>query len=415
MANAASRAIDDGRWKTALRQAAEASAHVPRGGFHGMKRLVFPKRPLFALALLSLIGLAVAGWREYAAMQLAYKRHVAAGATTPDPGAPEGAFLDAYHNAVALRFRDTLQNGPVSVIYCNDSVMGGHTDDEPRTTIAEMLGRATGLDIQPISGAGYTAVLFREYAGLVARSANRPRLAIIAVNLRSFSDDWLFTPRWIYAATTAYLRLLAAPPSPADLPDWLRQGKADPDAFWRRRTDRPQAGHDALFARLNAGRDALLAAAPPGLSPEDASRRTHFINNYMTQITPDHPMLAALAETARRLARAGVPVLFYLTPIDVEGGRQLVGEALVANVAANSRFLAQALTGAGAACLDLSGLLPADRFVDREYACEHLDLAGRRRVAEALAPALSAFAATAATARLPPAPPPGTGPAPGPP
>ncbi|WP_428561344.1 MAG: hypothetical protein ACP59X_18730 [Solidesulfovibrio sp. DCME] len=354
-----------------------------------MKCFSVLQRRLLVLTLAAIASLAAYGWHEYTALQRDYKRAVAAGATTPDPGGPPGPSFDAYHNAVALGFRDALRGGRVEAFFCNDSVMGGHTDDEARTTIAAMLGPAVGLDIYPVSGAGYAAVLYREYAGLAATAAKKPRLAIIGVNLRSFSDDWLFTPRWVYAATAAYLRLLAAPPTPADLPGWLGRGKADPDAFWRQRTDRPQAGHEALFARLNAGRDALLAAAPPGLSPDEAGRRTHFINNYMTQITPDHPMLAALSETAQRLARAGVPTVFYLTPIDVEGGRQLVGEALVANVAANSQCIAETLRGQGATCLDLSALLPTDRFVDREYACEHLDLAGRRRVAEALAQALA--------------------------
>lgn len=360
-----------------------------------MRLVRIPSWRAFPVVLAIVLIVVVFAWQEYMGLRRSYKEIVAAGATMPDAAAQQNVFLDAYHNAVALEFRDALRRGGVSVFYCNDSVMGGQGDAEPRDTIAEMLARLTGLDIYPVSGAGYTAVLFREYAALVAKAQNKPRLAIISINLRGFSDDWLFTPRWEYAVTTAYLRLLADPPSPADLPSWIVSGQWDPAAYWQRRTARPDPSYDALFEKLNAGREALLAAPPPGLSPEELDRRRHFIENYMTHVTPEHPMLGYLLDTAHRLERAGVTVLFYLTPIDIEGGRRLVGEALPANVAANGRVIVEALARAGASCLDLTTLLPEERFVDREYACEHLDLAGRRRVAEALAGALQSRDAAA--------------------
>ena len=360
-----------------------------------MKPARIPSWWAFPVILAIVLIVVVLAWLEYKSLARSYKEIVAAGATMPDADAQQNVFLDAYHNAVALKFRDALQQGAVSVFYCNDSVMGGHGAAEARDTIAEILGRLTGSDIYPVSGAGYTAVLFREYAVLVAKAKKKPRLAILSINLRGFSDDWLFTPRWEYAATTAYLRLLAAPPSPADLPSWIVSGQGDPAAYWAARTVRPAPSYAALFKELNAGREALLAAPPPGLSPEDLDRRRHFIENYMTRVTPEHPMLGYLLDTARRLERAGVTVLFYLTPIDIEGGRRLVGEALPANVAANTRVIMDVLARSGASCLDLTTLLPGERFVDREYACEHLDLAGRRRVAEALAGTLESFAAAA--------------------
>jgi hypothetical protein len=333
----------------------------------------------------------------YYTLRNAYKVLVATGATTPDSSLSEGKFIDAYHNAVAFNFMNALNRGDISVFYCNDSVMGGHNDEEKRTTIAEMLEKLSGMNIYPVSGAGYTAVLFRDYAGLVAKARQRPHLAIISVNLRSFSDDWLFTPRWEYAATAAYLRLLADEASLGDMLHWVWSGQQDPAAFWLDRARLTATPYGELFQRLNGRRDALLAEAAPGLSPEDLSRRTHFINNYMTQISPDHPMLGYLSDTAHRLTQAGVDVLFYLTPIDIQGGAQLVGKEFAATVADNSHIIVQTLRAAGAACLDLTTLLPQDRFVDREYACEHLDLEGRRRVAEALAAAIGQTASGAAS------------------
>jgi hypothetical protein len=312
-----------------------------------------------------------------------------AGATAPAAGQPTARALEAFHNAVALDFRNALDRGAVDVVFFNDSVMGGHTDDEPRTTIAAMLADRLQQKITPVSGAGYTAVLFREYAGLVARAAQKPRLAIVSINLRGFSDGWFFTPDYMYAATAAYLRLLARVPAWQDVPAWLASREGDPAAYWSKRLeDAAQGDYADLFSRLNRRRDALLAENPPGLTPEDRDRRRHFIENYLTLVSRDHPMLGFLVDTATRFLRSGTPVLFYVTPIDVADGTRLVGPAFAETVRANTATVMAALAEAGAPCRDLAALLPTARFVDREYACEHLDLAGREQVAATLAAAL---------------------------
>jgi len=363
-----------------------------------MKRPL-PYLPVWACLLLaSAVVVALLLWYGHRSLSLGYKGLVTAGATTPPAGASEPQFNDAYHNAVALAFRDALDRGDAAVVYFNDSVMGGHNDDEPRTTIATMLGDLRGLPISPVSGPGYAATLFREYARLIARARNKPRLVIISINLRAFSDDWFFTPRWMYAATVDYLRLLAAPPPLADVPAWLVSGQDDPAVWLAARTRRDASGHEALFREINARRNRLMAASTPGLSPENAKRSQFFIKNYMTDIPTGHPMIGDLLDTAQTLSQAGVATLFYLTPIDVEGGTSLVGAEFAATASDNARRVARALTEAGVDCLDLSTLLPEDRFVDRDYACEHLDLAGRRRVAEVLAAHLAKVAKPAAEA-----------------
>lgn len=350
-----------------------------------MQRQHITPRVLGALVAATLLLVVSALWHGHRSLHLGYERLVTAGATTPPDGAPEQQYADAYHNAVALAFRDALNRGDVAAVYFNDSVMGGHNDDEPRTTIATLLGDLGGLSIHPVSGPGYAATLFREYAAVIAQAKHRPRLAIVSINLRAFSDDWFFTPRWMYTASVDYLRLLAKPPTLADVPAWLVSGQDDPADWLASRTRRDASGHEALFREMNARRNRLMTAPTPDLSPEEAKRRRLFIKHYMTDIPPNHPMIGHLLDTAATLSRAGVKTQFYLTPIDVEGGMSLVGGEFAATASDNARRVVKALTDAGVDCLDLSALLSEDLFVDRDYACEHLNLAGRRRVAEALA------------------------------
>ncbi|QAZ68190.1 hypothetical protein [Solidesulfovibrio carbinolicus] len=363
-----------------------------------MQRQHSTHRYLCALVAATILLVVLLLGHGHRSLSTGYKSLVTIGATTPPDGAPEQQRADAYHNAVALAFRDALHKGDVAAVYFNDSVMGGHNDDEPRTTIATLLGDLRGLSIHPVSGPGYAATLFREYAELIAQAEQRPRLAIISINLRAFSDDWFFTPRWMYAATVDYLRLLASPPTLADVPAWLFSGERDPAVWWAARTRRDASGHEALFREINARRNRLMAAPTPGLSPEEAKRRQLFIKHYMTDISAGHPMIGHLLDTAARLSRAGVTTLFYLTPIDMKGGMSLVGGEFAATVSDNARRVVRTLTEAGVDCLDLSALLPEDRFVDRDYACEHLNLAGRRQVAEALAAHLAKAAKPAAGA-----------------
>ena len=363
-----------------------------------MHRPPLTLRLLGALVAATVLLVVLLLWHGHRSLSLGYKSLVTAGATTPPDGASEQQRADAYHNAMALAFRDALQKGEVAAVYFNDSVMGGHNDDEPRTTIATLLGDRRGLSIHPVSGPGYAATLFREYAAIIAQAEQRPRLAIISINLRAFSDDWFFTPRGMYASTGDYLRLLATPPTLADVPAWLASEERDPAVWWAARTRRDASGHETLFREINARRNRLMAAPTPGLPPEEAKRRQLFIKHYMTDIPPDHPMIGDLLDTAATLSRAGVTTLFYLTPIDVEGGMSLVGGEFAATASDNARRVAKALTEAGADCLDLSAQLPEDRFVDRDYACEHLNLAGRRQVAEALAAHLAKTAKPAAGA-----------------
>ena len=343
-------------------------------------------------ALFVLAGMAFAAWgvaAQYARLRHGYGQAVLAGATAPAAGQPTARALDAFHNAVALDFRNALGQGAVDVVFFNDSVMGGLTDDEPRTTIATLLAERLRWKITPVSGAGYTAVLFREYANLVALAAKKPRLAIVSINLRGFSDGWFFTPDYMYAATAAYLRLLARPPAWTDVPAWLASREKDPAVYWSEGLRDAAPGNYAdLFSRLNRRRDALLAENPPGLTPEDRDRRRHFIENYLTLVSRDHPMLGFLTDTATRFLRSGTPVLFYVTPIDMADGTRLVGPAFAETVRANVATIRAALAEAGAPCRDMAALLPTALFVDREYACEHLNLAGREQVAATLAAAL---------------------------
>lgn len=339
---------------------------------------------LAVLALLQGVALLISGYGQY---KNAYRDLVAKDLTPPPAGAPDALALDVYHNQLAWEFAQTMAAAPPDIVYFNDSVMGGHTDAESRATMAEMLAECLGRSVYPVSGAGYTPVLFREYADLLSVLPGKPRLVIFSINLRSFSDEWFFTPRWLYSRAALFTRLLARPPRFGEYLGYLFSPVREAGDFLVGRRTSPQADHAAYFTAHGDRVAALKAIPADGLDPSQQAIRAHFIENYMIGVDRSHPMLAGAVEAAKAFKAAGVAVLPYLTPVDVEEGTRLVGPEFAARIDESARAVMEALAEGGAPGLDLSRALGTEYFVDRDYACEHLDLAGRRRVAGWLAEA----------------------------
>lgn len=326
---------------------------------------------------------AAAEVQDYAAH---YSRLVKAALATPPPNQPPSD--DAYHNALAWSFAQALNTHPPDVLYFCDSVMGGHSDEEARTTMADMLGETLGKPVRSVSGAGYTAVVFTEYAALAVAAKTPPKLVILAVNPRSFCDGWFFSDAYSYTQLTRFLRLLTLAPGwktwRTALVDRLNgqtlEQRIGPAQDWT-------GGQPLAEYFLSKSRPAVgFAPDRPDASRQDRDIRRHFLQNYMSvQIEPTHPMLTALVQTVDRLRAGGVQVLAYVTPVDVQEGERLAGPQFRAFLERDLGLIAGALRQRGIVCLNLGQSLPSDCFVDRDYACEHLSLRGRQLVVQALA------------------------------
>jgi hypothetical protein len=393
--------------------------------------------------LAACLVLAVWGVVDYRSEIARRKAVMADGLLTPaDANSPKA--LDVYHQAVAAGlFRELAGKAP-DILYLNDSVMGGHGDFEPRTPMDELLatalngngvgagapdaqpgmrgsapsgaspaqggktgepagaaearkasdarGAKSALTVRGVSGAGYTALVFERYARLVARSPHRPRIVILPLNPRSFSSPWFFGEDYWYSRVLRFLPLIAETPS---LTWWLsrlpdRINGRDPDAV----AGKPFGDGfkvpavENYFSLFRPG-SPDYGPPPPGLTEERLAAREHFIENYgLVKTTAGHPMLGAMILAARKFERAGVTPVIYVTPVDLEEGERLLGPLFAARFREGIAVIQRELEREGVAFLDLSGLLGSRFFVDREYACEHLNLAGREAVAVKLAEAV---------------------------
>ena len=100
----------------------------------------------------------------------------------------------------------------------------------------------------------------------------------------------------------------------------------------------------------------------------------------MAEISPHHRKIEAMIDIAQRLQRVGVPVLFYITPVNAELGDVYVGEAFRQQFAANVNVVREQLAAQEVELLDLSFELAAYFFTDTE----HLRQPGKHYIAEQL-------------------------------
>uniref|UniRef100_I2Q731 Uncharacterized protein n=1 Tax=Desulfovibrio sp. U5L TaxID=596152 RepID=I2Q731_9BACT len=345
----------------------------------------FKRSALLLVLLVGVLGCGYALKDSYGQLRKEYDRLVTDGALKQISGTPIDPMEYIDQNIIALNFQKSLNNGEAKFLYFNDSVMGGHNDHEPRTTIAEMVADRLQVKITPVNRAGYTAVLYREYAAMASLAKDKPLLAIISINLRTFCDQCFFESKWEYAGNNYYLHLLSHPPRLIDVIRSAVSGRGGDERYWDQYLDEMKTDrYKELFIKFKSQQEDFFEGIGSGLDEEDRARGRHFVENYIFDIDLQHPMLQSLLQTATQFKSSGTKVVFYITPIDVQGGKSLVGPDFEPIIKKNVKVIKEALAEIGVDCLDMSSDLPTDRFVDREYACEHLDFAGRAHVASRL-------------------------------
>jgi len=113
---------------------------------------------------------------------------------------------------------------------------------------------------------------------------------------------------------------------------------------------------------------------------------------YANEIPHDNPHLRVLRSIVEAAGRRNLNLLFYITPIHLEEMRKrtVFDEALFAE---SAQRIVEAAGSDTSVCLDLSGLVREDDFLDN---CEHYTAEGNRMIARALAPAAREIIAGAA-------------------
>lgn len=265
-------------------------------------------------------------------------------------------------------------------------------DDADRREITEMLDdKLTGLRVRAYDHGAFQMGVYNAVVGHAIHHADRPLpLFLVPINVRSFSPIWRDRPDWRFEeliedldhggdglgdmAFRAYAPFLKA----LDLP----VGQASP--YRGRYMDLPvvvDGQSQGTVADLSSSRGAQATADALTL-------------HYLYPITEDNERLMELAELADSAGEQGVHVRFFITPVNVQLGSEVLGEKFVRNFRANRDKIVQTLAQHGCDVLDLSEAAPSEWFHHGARPNEHLNEKGRRFVAARLAELVRRWQAT---------------------
>jgi len=279
---------------------------------------------------------------------------------------------------------------PVDVLFFGDSTIRFTGErDVNRDGIDTFFLNQSGLSICAIASQGFTAILYSQYVQLLDSTRYRPKLVIIPVNLRVFSDSVAKRPSTSFPLRQIYTRYRAI--GVFEWRDYLKYrflGLED-------RLNNEWRNQPVVHGTVNLGTNGEILAAsridePLDYAPEREPQYARqlaikFRYHYMMPVETNDPMLKRIEETLGHLKKLGIPVLLYLTPINVQDGDRYVGTEFSEQVFRNVSVIKGRIAAHGETVIDLSRSLDPSFFIHKRDVFEHLNTDGREFVAQQVA------------------------------
>lgn len=293
---------------------------------------------------------------------------------------------------------------PPDVLALGDStsVLVGQLDFDWRSLESMLSARLWPRRVLGIGHFAYNSDVFAALLDAQAIMGRHPKVVTLPVNVRQFGPEWTHSPNQTFAdlidATHAYV---AEPSAPLAVLEPYPRGnllRGDPDspawqAFQREPVHyvgRPEATIGDFLGAIERGRRD---------TPEDRRRWLEliFTFHYLYELDERHPRFASLAAAIATCRDMGVALVIYVTPVNHEAGRELLGpdfEGAVRQITgAVRRVVEEAALGSDRIVLeDWSMAMPPDLFLTSTEVLGHLNDLGRRKLASALATRARALA-----------------------
>jgi hypothetical protein len=185
----------------------------------------------------------------------------------------------------------------------------------------QLFQKSLGADARSffISGSALNAGVFRRVCDLFLARAALPRIAVIPINLRSFSPTWDLDPNYQFQDEYEKLQSLCErrPASHVCIEPTL--------TAWSIYNGVPLAYPGEPCITLGEFRK-LTEETFPKTDPRWRERAASiFTFHYMYVLQPRHRKLVDLISTVKSLVAAGTKVVCYVTPVNYEGGVRYVG------------------------------------------------------------------------------------------
>lgn len=301
---------------------------------------------------------------------------------------PSSAFIslfEAYHTGF----------NPPRVLLLGDSVAERVSwNDYDDRTLAEFV--TTNLkkqtNVATVSYGGFTLHIFYHLVLALEKMKHKPELVVLPINMRNFSPQWDLEPTWQFEALVEQINRFIVDPS---LPSFSGQFPREIISTEVFNTFDATPVEFALspFDRIAQFR-LMISAAPVTEEQRRFRLRQIFIFHYTNRLLRGHRKLVALESILKLLRSMGIPFLAYLTPLNVDAGMRLVGDEFAVllheNVDVVSRLVSEYLTDGRSVFKDWSEMMRSDHFFHLDNATEHLNEAGRKILANAIADEVAA-------------------------
>ena len=218
---------------------------------------------------------------------------------------------------------------------------------------------------------------------------NPVRMAVVTVNLRSFSAEWLYSSLevalqkeqvFMKPAPALYKRMLLA------FKGYTHWSEKEREAKVRHSLRHQSFEHPALPYRTAAEWDHALydSLAAAGADEQTISMATHYVKAFACQIDESNPRIKDLDRIVDLCRKRGWQPVFLILPDNEEQMAEMVGPALVDLLRRNGDFIDRRYSPQGVTVVNCQGMVADSNFRDRDFPTEHYRSEGREAIAYAL-------------------------------
>lgn len=275
---------------------------------------------------------------------------------------------------------------PPPLLVFGDSVfLRVATDDQSPPSLGEILANYFQDGVFQVSGSGYHSGLFEQFCAVLATLSAQPRIAVVPINLRSFSPTWDLNPLYQFHSEIELLSTFDMKRS-----NFMLQDTKPPSELEVHIDHFKLEGEKAIT--LGDFHDIIGENPEIGSEKWNVRLKSIFRHHYMHPVHSGHRKIKNLKQIIRLLNDGGVAVYCYITPINHEAGMEYCGDIFIKSVEKNISIIRQELESVFSAMPanhnalmfrldDFSFQFPKTAFFTSHNATEHLRYEGRDFIA----------------------------------
>lgn len=280
---------------------------------------------------------------------------------------------------------DALGSG-AEIVYFGDSVVITPLEnDTDNRTIGEMLEAelGNGMRVHVAAHGAYNQNLYGPFSEYICRSANRPEIVVVPINLASFSAAWDLQPENQFKEEIAKLMYGDRAFLNLGIRFYylfrLNQEELQEEKIhWE---EQLVYYNDTQIGKIKDMQYTLLAS-DPDIDYQAKNRYTYY---YLYRLIPGHRQVVSLDRLIKNYNECGIRPILYLTPIDLQSGSKYHGSNFTAIVGQNKEIIFDIGRQNNIQIADWSFALNQSYFGDMFDPTEHLRQGGRMYVARGLA------------------------------